>query len=131
MISVCRTSVLLAVCLAALFSCGRMPERPPNVPGEAVKIIAAKGTGPWQWCELRHDGEVHCRFYNNRGETLCDDTFVVYSGREPKSDGDLKISPDGGEQWVRLQNGTLLIPESQRAEMTRFLDWLFGKRATR
>lgn len=131
MISVRQVLVLLAVCLAAMFSCARMPERPPNVPADAVKVIGTKGTGPWQSCELRSDGRVRCWIYNIKGEILYDDLFVVYSGQPPKSDSDLRISPKGGDQWILLENGTVLIPEGQRAKMTRFLDWLFGKRATR
>jgi hypothetical protein len=57
--------------------------------------------------------------------------FAVYSGREPKQTSDLKISDQGGEQWVLLDNGTILIPASDEAGMRRFLDWTFGKRATR
>jgi hypothetical protein len=128
MTNVRQLSLLLAV---SLVSCARTSERPPNVPNDAVKVIAAKGTGPWQWCELTHEGKVHCRFYNNKGETLCDDIFVVYSGTKPKSNSDLTISQNGGQQWVRLENGTVLIPRTNEAEIRRGLDWLFGKRATR
>jgi hypothetical protein len=131
MIGVRQVFVLLAVCLAALFSCARMPERPPNVPVDAVKVIGNKGTGPWQWCELKSGGQVHCRIYNIGGEILYDDTFVVYSGQPPKSDGDLRISPKGEAQWVQLDGGTILIPKGHEAEIRRGLDWLLGKRATR
>jgi hypothetical protein len=41
-----------------------MPERPPNVPADAVKVVETKGTGPWQWCELKSYDQVQCRIYN-------------------------------------------------------------------
>jgi hypothetical protein len=115
-------SILLVSCSAP---------RPQNAPADAVKVIAPKGTGPWQSCKLTQEGQVHCWMYNDRGEVLYDDIFVVYSGAQPRSGSDLRISSDGGEQWIRLENGTVLIPRTQRAEMTGFLDWLFGKRPTR
>jgi hypothetical protein len=116
-----------------LFSCegpGSSIKRPGNVPSNAVKVNGVKGDGPWQWCELR-EGRIHCRIYNAGGELLYDDDFVVYVGTQPKSQGELEISPNGGYQWIRLKNGTILIPQSQKVELTRFLDWQFGKAPTR
>jgi hypothetical protein len=119
------------VIMSLTCSCSTSQQRPVNVPSDAVKVIGAKGTGPWQSCELTRADQVHCRLFNINGEILYDDTFIVYSGRRPKSPSDLRISTKGGEQWVLLENGTVLIPEKHRTEITRFLDWLFGKRRTR
>ncbi len=128
----CRPVLLAMGTIAWLTcSCSTAQQRPANVPVGAVKVIGAKGTGPWQYCELTPADQVHCRLFNINGEVLYDDVFVVYSGEQPKSSSDLKISEEGGDQWIRLKNGTVLIPDNQKAEMTRFLDWLFGKRPTR
>lgn len=127
-----RTAICLGYLLLVL-SCTTANDRPNNVPTEAVKVIGAKGTGPWQICSFtaNSNDSVRCQIYNTKGETLYDDVFVVYSGKEPKSATDLKVSSKGGDQWVKLENGTVLIPKSQKEEMTKALDWLFGKREKR
>lgn len=122
---------MLAVALALLSACSKQPLRPANVPAAAVKVTGPKGAGPWQFCEFTGSKAIRCQIFNIKGNVLYDGTFVVYSGRQPDAPGDLKISQNGGDQWIRLENGTILIPEKKQAEMTRFLDWLFGKRPTR
>ncbi len=124
--------ILAAVLLlVAASACGREQARPAGIPQDAVKVIGTKGTGPWQWCGLRTDGTVHCKIFNVKGDLISDDEFVPYSGIVPKSHADLRISPRGDAQWIQLENGTILIPRSNRAAMTRFLDWVTGKRKER
>ncbi len=57
--------------------------------------------------------------------------LYVLFGEETNVFGRTENSPNGGDQWVRLENGRVLILEKERVEMPRFLDWLFGKRANR
>jgi len=102
--------------------------RPPGVSSMAKLIPATKGTGVWQECWLENEG-VHCKITNRKG--LYKERFAVYSGQAPKETSDLKLSDQGGEQWILLDNGTILIPTSDEASLRRFLDWYFGKRATR
>ena len=129
-------TTLEIVVLVALTFWGCIPSkpRPSNVPSDATLIPASKGAGVWQHCTMNPQATVQCKIFNRNGLILYDDVFTVYSGKSPISPADLRIAskgPEVGEQWVRLENGTILIPQSDVAEMTRALDWLFGKRATR
>ncbi len=123
--------VLTAVLLLAASDCAQQAARPAGIPQDAVKVTGTKGTGPWQWCEFKTDSAVHCKIYNVMGDIISDDEFVLYSGVFPKSIADLRISPRGDAQWIQLENGSILIPRSNQAEMTRFLDWVTGKRKER
>jgi hypothetical protein len=122
-------SMILAL---SLIECSEPVEqpRPPGVSLTATLIHAPKGAGVWQECRLENDG-VRCKIANRKGLVIYDERFAVYSGHAPREISDLKISSQGGEQWVLLANGTILIPTSDEASMRRFLDWTFGKRATR
>jgi hypothetical protein len=123
---------LFAMLTLALGSCTGEVERgrPPTVSPTAILIHAPKGSGVWQECRLDR-GTVHCRISNRKGLVLYDEPFAVYSGQIPIQSADLEISDRGGEQWILLHNGTILIPTSDEAGMRRFLDWYFGKRPTR
>lgn len=125
--------LLFLLLLACLYLWIQPPDkpRPVNVPADATLLPDGKGANIWQYCTMDSRRTVHCRIFNANGLILYDDVFVVYSGSVPQTPDDLKISLEGGGQWISLENGTILIPRSQSAEMTRFLDWLFGKRETR
>jgi len=111
-------------------SCSREKPRPANVPVDAILIGAPKGAGVWQCCSLDGVG-VRCQIFNRSGLVLYDEPFVVYSGRVPSTSAEAKPSEKGGEQWVRLRDGSILIPTSRQEQMRRALDWQFGKRETR
>jgi hypothetical protein len=73
-------------------------------------------------------GATHCKITNRGGLVIYDEPFAVYSGQTPSGVSDLRISDKGGQQWILLDNGTILIPTSDEAGMRRFLDWYFGER---
>lgn len=102
-------------------------KRPDNVPSSAVFVRGPKGTGVWQHCEIKNHEVILCQIFNVRGQILYDEPFVKYVGKMPTSAADLKLSSDGGEQWIQLTDGTILVPSSRADDMIRFLDWLFGK----
>lgn len=123
---------LLLVSATIAFSCGTGGQpRPSNVPVAAVLSPGPKSTGVWQHCELASQGQVHCRIYNRNGLLLYDEAFVIYSGSMPISQTELTLSSDSGVQWIRLTNGTILIPRSDEVMMKEFLDWHFGKTSHR
>jgi hypothetical protein len=124
--------VVCTIFALSLTECSEPAERPrpPGVSSTATLIPATKGTGVWQECWLENEG-VHCKITNRKGLVIYKERFAVYYGKAPKETSDLKISDRGGEQWILLDNGTILIPTSDEASLRRFLDWHFGKRATR
>jgi hypothetical protein len=74
---------------------------------------------------------IRCQIYNVGGDIIYDDIFVVYSGEPPRTAADLKITPRGGDEYIRLENDTILIAQKHEAQLRDGLDWLFGKKATR
>ncbi len=125
-------AIVFTILALSLIECGEPVEqaRPQSVSRTATLIHAPKGAGVWQECWLQNEG-VQCKITNRKGLVIYNERFAVYSGQTPMETSDLKISDQGGEQWILLANGTILIPTSDEASMRRFLDWTFGKRATR
>jgi hypothetical protein len=121
------------VFVMATMSCEKpAPSRPTNVPGDAIYVAGPKGAGVWQACRFNQDtSKTRCQIQSADGTVIYDDDFVAYSGPQPLSNDDLKLSPAGGDQWVKLENGTILIPKADEAELRSFLDWLFGKKKIR
>ena len=118
--------VFLAILVAGGAGCS-LPKRPENVSVDAVRIPGIKGTDFWQQCSLQQTTHVvRCQIFNGVGHVLREDVFVPYIGSLPSEQRDLKIVPRGGNEWVELENGTILIPESQFARIKDFLDWERG-----
>ena len=111
-----------------------LPHRPSNVPKNAVPVSALWGYD-WDYCWFdEKDNVSHCQIFNKNGDTLYNDVFLAYEGKEPSSADDLQIRHNqdgGGEQWIYLQNGTILIPRSGYTGIKKLLDWQKGKRASR
>jgi len=109
-----------------------LPHRPPSVPKNAVPVSALWGYD-WDYCWFdEKDSVSHCQIFNKNGDTLYSDVFLPYEGKGPTSADDLKIKRDqegGGEEWIRLQDGTILIPRSGYDRIKKGLDWQNGKRA--
>ncbi len=111
-----------------------LPHRPPNVPKDATPVSALWGYN-WDhcWFDVKENAS-HCQIFNKNGDTLYDDIFLPYEGKGPTSSEDLKIGHDrrgAGDEWIYLQNGTILIPRSSYDRIKKGLDWQNGKRATR
>lgn len=124
--------LLLGTCLWVLFKV--LPHRPPNVPKNATPVSALWGYD-WDYCWFdMKENASHCQIFNRNGDKLYDDIFLPYEGNGPTSPDDLKIKHDqhgGGEEWIYLQNGTILIPRSSYGRIKNGIDWQNGKRATR
>src|SRR5271154_4272949 len=110
-----RVSLILLLSVAAN-SCGEVGEdpRPPNVSSSAVLIHGPKSTGVWEECSLE-GGVPHCKITNRKGLVVYDEIFTEYSGPAPRTSADLSISSGGGERWILLTNGTILIARSDEA----------------
>src|ERR1035438_9327358 len=104
--------------LLFLSGCTTNESRPVNVSSTATLIRATKGAGVWQECHIE-SGAALCKITNRGDIVIYSEPFVVYEGSKPERESDLSISEDGGEQWVRLRNGTILIPSSAEMEIDR------------
>jgi hypothetical protein len=118
------------LCASLIFlqvvGCGSSP-RPHNVPEGAIRIPGPKGADFWQHCSFDSSrARTNCRIFNAAGAVLREGVFIPYTGNAPNSQSDLNILPKGGNEWVELSSGTILIPESDFARVKRFLDWQRG-----
>lgn len=59
---------------------------------------------------------------------MYDEVFVRYDGVGVVPEKSLRIAQTGGEQWIELQDGTVLIPQSHYEQVKRLIDWLHGRR---
>jgi hypothetical protein len=111
--------------LLTLEGCGPyQPPRPANVRPGAVATPGPKGTAIWQQCQFTTQGQIRCERFNGKGQLFFNDLFIPYrDGKMPTTPTELKILPKGGADWVILENGTILIPESQKDGVTKFLDY--------
>lgn len=125
--------VLCILAYISIFSaCRKQIIRPNNVPIGAVYIKGPHGAGVWHACQMTsYSTDVKCQIYNINGSIIIDDIFVVYSGQAPRTTNDLNISLDGGDEYIKLKNGTILISRKDEAKLRDGLDWLFGKKKAR
>ena len=65
---------------------------------------------------------TRCRITNLVGATLSEGVFVPAIGASPKSRDDLRIVPEGGNTWIQLANGTILVPRTDFGDHKRFLE---------
>ena len=123
---------LCALCLLA--GCGKAhePRRPENVPEGATLAPGGKVGGWWHYCKFSEsDQQAHCTIWNAGGLILYEGVFRSHDG-EPLESRDLKVvyNPRWGDpaQFICLQNGRLLIPSSDFERLSKFADWMTGKR---
>jgi hypothetical protein len=117
---------LLIVTLAT--GCHNTPTRPANVPANATAIAIPHGYD-WDYCWVDKNLNVNeCRIYNRGGELLYGGVFLRYEGSGVVPEEALKITQYGGEQFIKLQNGVILIPASHYVAIKNNLDWINGKR---
>jgi hypothetical protein len=104
------------------------PNRPAAVPAKATPI-AIPHSYDWDYCWVDKVMNVNrCQIYNGEGLLMYDGIFVRYEGSGVVPEESLQISQKGGEQWIELQDGTILIPQSHYDQVKRLIDWLKGRR---
>jgi hypothetical protein len=126
--------VFLIFCTLLIFialegGCNRSgPTRPANVPSTATAIAIPHGYD-WDVCFTDQEASVNkCQIYNGNGVLMYDGVFLRYEGSGVVPQESLKISQNGGEQWIQLENGTILIPKTHFEQIHRLVDWLKGRR---
>ena len=50
-----------------------------------------------------------------------DGIFVPVAGDAPRDSGDLDLLASGGNVWVKLRNGTILVPAAEFEDVKTFL----------
>ncbi|MGH9529691.1 MAG: hypothetical protein ACRD2S_07220 [Terriglobales bacterium] len=102
-----------------------IPHRPKGVPTDATPVLAL-GDYNWTYCWLDEAENVNrCQIFNRNGEPLYDEVFLRYEGQGPVPAADLKIIREqngGGVQWIRLENGVILIPKSRYDRIRQLID---------
>jgi hypothetical protein len=58
---------------------------------------------------------------NTVGLVLKEGIFVPVIGDAPRDSRDLALLPTGGNVWVKLRNGTILIPKEEFEDVKTFL----------
>lgn len=125
-----NTAPVVMTLLVAMTGCSRAPVRPQGVPTSSVFVPAAKG-GYWHTCRLdQTDQECRCTIYLGDGRIVYDEVFLPYEGSTPIEEKDLKITPDGTGDTVKLANGRLLLPQSDYKKVKLYWNWRLGKAAT-
>jgi hypothetical protein len=127
-------AIVFAAVLAYIAVFNRAPKRPANVPTRAVAIPVVKGV-LWQNCTYDAEKDTdRCTIWHSDGQTIVDEVFVPYGDGPTIKQSDLIIADQAhgirsGDDRICLRNGRILIPVSRKVDLTRFLDWLNGKRA--
>ena len=127
-------TIILAVASLPFWmaNCGNAPpKRPANVPGAAIFAYGGK-VGWWHYCEFdRNENQAHCTIWNEGGLVLQQGVFLPSDHKPFKAD-ELKIVYNerwgDNAQFICLQNGRVLVPASDFDRLSRFADWLEGKR---
>ena len=122
--------VVLLIGMVFAVSCKRgLRRRPDNVPLQATAIAIPHGYD-WDYCWADKAANVNrCQIYNGDGLLMYDGVFLRYEGTGMVPEESLKISQRGGEQWIELEDGTILIPRSHYDQVKRIIDWLKGRKA--
>ncbi|WP_031497556.1 hypothetical protein [Bryobacter aggregatus] len=128
----CALLVILALLVLQSTGCSWFDQpmfleyrRPQNVPTDAVLVQLAKG-GVWQKCNVASaTGKNRCQIFNWKGELLYDEIFLPYDQGPTIEFSDLRIPKYAaavGPDWVCLENGRILLPESRFEQLKEFLD---------
>jgi len=117
------TVVAVAVVLLAWWQFGTPdPVRPPNVPSGATMVGIPFGVN-WDYCWVdKLANENKCQIFDKGGGILYEGIFQRYKGSGLVPDPELKITQRGGEQWIELENGVILIPKTDYDRIKNFLD---------
>jgi len=103
------------------------PERPENVPKSAVFVQSVK-RGYWHSCGIDQTENIcYCTIYLDDGRVVFNDIFLPYDGGGPVAENDLKITPNGTSDTIRLENGRLLLPKTRFKIVKRYWDDMLGK----
>ena len=132
----CSAAILtsLAGLLSFALSCEKWPpKRPANVPASAVFASGGK-VGWWHYCELSTaEGQAHCTIWNMGGLVLQQGVFLPQDRRALTRE-EIKVidNPRWGDnaEFINLQNGRVLIPASDFDRLSRFAEWLEGRRSS-
>lgn len=116
-----------------LASCSPWPEPPPrpeNVPPDAVRVYGPK---TWWWFKCWYDGKTdRCQIFNERGAVLNNDVYRPYDGGPVVQEEDLRIDVQrSGPPIVWLENGRILLPDSDFQAQKAFVDTFRGQQSVR
>jgi hypothetical protein len=102
--------------LTVHFAQAEQPQRPKNVPSDAILVKYEEGA-VWQRCAITPtNGFIRCQIYSEKGRTEHDESFFPYDEGPTLEPAELKIAandPDAGPDWVCLENGRILMPGSR------------------
>jgi hypothetical protein len=97
------------------------PPRPANVPPSATLILRGFDAF-WQYCWVDQTiNRDRCQIFNRGGTILRDDIFIPYDGSDLVLADKLKIGPSGNSAYVKLEDGTVLIPQKNYDAIKRSL----------
>lgn len=113
----------LVLCLVVIAGCISSPPRPSGVPERAVRIARSGGHDFWQFCSISTERgrDLECTVTNALGTILAQGKFVAAVGAVPETEQDLLILPEGGNNWIVLRNGAILVPEDGFQQHVEFL----------
>ncbi len=115
--------LVFGILALAVYMSNKDPERPPNVPRDAVYVRWSKEAGGWQRC-VTIGREIECQIYNQGGIVLEDGEFLPSDGGVPPTAADLSIDPSPpfpGSDRIFLKNHRILIPAARFDELQEFL----------
>lgn len=138
----------LLVLVALIWWGNRIPKRPSDI--SASGIFIENGSVPFKlsthedWLDCwrdAHTGLERCRFTGETGILKFEDTFLPYEAQAPDQGADPKIdSNKTGNLWygagaedtrlpvIFLQNGEILLPQSDYQKAKKFVDfWVYGR----
>ncbi len=98
-------------------------------------MFAAGGKvgGWWHYCEFGEDAKAHCQIYNAGGLVLYDGVFLPMDGQPLRAE-ELKLVYNSrwgdSAQFICLADSRILVPGSDFDRLSRFGEWLQGKRST-
>jgi hypothetical protein len=134
--------VLFLAFLALMWWGSRIPKRPANI--SASGVFFERGAVPFElsvhgewldcWLEV-HTNTDQCRLTDEKGAPEFEGTFVPYESKAVVPEPELRVdTTKTGHLWmgvipvIFLQNGTILLPQSDYAKARKTVDfWVYGR----